>query len=257
MKNDDLKVFASEDVDVSNGFRIGSTDDNTNRNVLHHDSEIPTDSVKIDKFIKTYVEKGGNELNDFLRSLVKDFSLRFIHPKSTFYRGIPASSEPKVDGNKIGPSSAPKNNRYSADGEMCLYLIDDWTFLPQELKKLGCGKFLIQDYDNIPFETLRIADLSSENTALDNSLALAFQRTESGRTAAGCNFEDVLEKSGKSKYLVSQLLASFFKAAGWDGFLIPGVHGGSGRHYRNLAVWGNALDSWKDWTTTSYIKKTI
>ena len=94
---------------------------------------------------------------------------------------------------------------------------------------------------------MRIADLSSENEALDNSLALAFQRAESGSAASGYKFEQVLEEKGESKYSVSQLLATCFKKKGWDGFFIPGVHGGSGKHYHNLTVWGAHLDSWHKW----------
>jgi hypothetical protein len=131
-------------------------------------------------------------------------------------------------------------------------LIDDIRFLSKELKT--SPPFLIQEYDNIPFNSLNIANLSSENTVLDNSLALAFQWAESGRTSSGYKFEEILRKKGESEYLVSQLLAGCFKTQGWDGIYIPGVHGELGKHYHNLSIFEANISNWYNWTTRPYYR---
>jgi len=253
-KGKDLKVYLSDRISMSDGIKIGSTDDNTNRTVIHYDSESPTHSVMIDKLIRTFVENGRTDLKNYFARLVKNFTAQLVKTNKVFYRGISALNKDNLKVNRIGPSPKPKDNRYSVEGEHCLYLIDDWNFL---CKELATSSLLIQKYDNIPFENIRLGDLSSENKALDNSLALSFQRAESGRTAAGYNFEGVLQQKGQSKYLVSQLLASSFKNAGWDGFLIPGIQGGSGSHYRNLTIWGDALDNWRKWATMPFYQKEV
>ena len=99
---------------------------------------------------------------------------------------------------------------------------------------------------------MRIADLSSENSSMDNSLSLAFQRAESGRTASGYEFKDALKKKGKLKYLMSQLLAACFKKQGWDGIYVPGVHGERGKCYHNLSIFEAKVSNWRDWTTHPY-----
>ena len=247
----DLKISVGEQIGVSESIIIGSKEDNTNRTVLHHDSECSTDSVKIDELIKNFVEDHKPDLENFLSVLVTKFSMRFQKPTKCFFRGLPVSEEDKLESDRLVPSPNPKDNRYSVRGEPCLYLIDDMYFLDKELKT---SSLLIQEYDNIPFDIVRIADLSPENKALDNSLALALQRAESGRTASGYKFEKALREKDRSRYLVSQLLATCFKKKGWDGFFIPGVHGGSGEHYHNLTIWGDCLASWSKWVTVPFYR---
>jgi hypothetical protein len=249
MKN--LEISVDEQIGVSESLIIGSTEDSTNRTVLHYDSECPTDSGKIDELIKNFVEDNKPDLENFLSVLVGKFSMRFQKPIKCFFRGLPDLEEDKLESDRLGPSPNPKDNRYSVRGEPCLYLIDDIFFLDKELET---SSLLIQEYDNIPFDIVRIADLSPENIALDNSLALAFQRAESGRTASGYKFEKFLKEKDKSRYLVSQLLATCFKKQGWDGFFIPGVHGGSGEHYHNLTIWGDCLASWRKWVPGPYYR---
>jgi len=65
----------------------------------------------------------------------------------------------------------------------------------------------------------------------------------------------VLQNFKKSKYLVSQLLASVFKEFGWDGLYVPGVHGRQGDHYHNLTLIGQVVDKWEDWTVGKYFQK--
>jgi hypothetical protein len=79
---------------------------------------------------------------------------------------------------------------------------------------------------------------------------------ENGRTSSGYHFEEQLETRGKSKYLVSQLLPSYFKKYSWDGLYIPGVHGNPGHHYHNLVIFGSAVDKWEEWADGPYFSKT-
>ena len=249
MKNENLEICESDAIGVSDTNRIGFTDHRTNRSAVHFDSQDPTKATELDALIRKFVETRTDELKKFLLPLVQDFSAQLSTTKKLFFRGISDSMKVKLQCDRIGPSPYPSDNRYSVRGETCLYLIDDIQFLGKELKT---SSLLIQEYDNIPFDSMRIADLSSENTSLDNSLALAFQWAESGRTALGYKFEEVLIEKGGSGYLVSQLLASCFKKHGWDGIYVPGIHGGSGKHYHNLSIFGAEISNWQDWTTRPY-----
>jgi hypothetical protein len=89
---------------------------------------------------------------------------------------------------------------------------------------------------------------------LDNSLKLAFQWAESGRTKPDYQFEEILKKKGKSGYLVSQLLAECFKKYGWDGIFVPGIHGDSGKLYHNLSIFEAKISNWYNWTTRPYYR---
>lgn len=247
MKNQNLEVYESDEIGVSDVNRIGSTDQRTNRSVIHHDDQHPTKVIELDTLIIEFVETGTAKLKEFLLPLVRDYSTKLPTIRKTYFRGLSVTKTPPDD--RIGPSPAPEDNRYSAKGERCLYLIDDIHFLDKELKK---SFFWIQEYDNIPFDKMRIADLSSENSSMDNNLTLAFQRAESGRTASGYEFEGALKKEGKSPYLMSQLLAACFKKEDWDGIYVPGVHGERGKCYHNLSIFETKVSNWRDWTTHPY-----
>ena len=125
----DLEISVTEKIVVSESLKIGSTQNNTNRPVIHHDSDYPTDSVKIDELIKNFVEDRKPDLETFLSVLVREFSMRFQKPTRCFFRGFPASEKDNLESDRIGPSPYPKDNRYSVKGERCLYLIDDIHFL--------------------------------------------------------------------------------------------------------------------------------
>ena len=109
----DLEISVAEQVGVSESLKIGSTEDNTNRTVLHHDSECPTDSIKIDELIKDFVEDRKPDLETFLSDLVREFSMRFHKPTKCFFRGLPVSEKDKLESDRIGPSPNPGDNRYS------------------------------------------------------------------------------------------------------------------------------------------------
>jgi hypothetical protein len=79
--------------------------------------------------------------------------------------------------------------------------------------------------------------------------------TERGKTSSGYNILENLEKFGKDKYLVSQLLAFHFKKYNWDGMYIPGVHGAAKAHYHNLALFNSITNQWEQWIEGEYFKK--
>jgi hypothetical protein len=248
MKNENLQAAVFDGIGPSDGVRIGFTDHRTNRSIIHHDDQHPTKVIELDTLIIEFVKTGTAELKEFLLPLVQNFSIQLPAIRKTYFRGLRDSKTPHRD--RIGPPQKPKkDNRYSVIGETCLYLIDDIHFLDKEL---GTSSFWIQEYDNIPFDKMRIADLSSENSSMDNNLTLAFQRAESGRTASGYEFEDELKKKGKSPYLMSQLLAACFKKENWDGIYVPGVHGERGKYYHNLSIFEAKVSNWRDWTTRPY-----
>ena len=247
----EIHVTVKDTIKVRDDFVIGSTSGKTNRSTIHADSRNPTDTVKIQKLIISFVEQGVDGLTSFIDSLVEKFNTALQEKNRKFYRGIDISVEKQLSSNKIGPSPNANDGRYNVQGEKCLYLIDNIDFVYSELNSLSV---LVQQFD-VPVNTFRIADLSPSNNNLHNSLSLAFDMAENGRTSSGYNFEKELEKRDKSKYLVSQLLSASFKRNGWGGIYIPGVHGGQGRHYHNCTIFSTIVDQWEDWANGSYFKK--
>lgn len=224
----------------------------TNRSIKHSDSRNETDTVLIEALIVSYVEHGLSDFPLYIEGLVKNFHNRLFLPKPVFFRGVDDSVKNKLPSSQIGPSPCPRDGRYNKPGEKCIYLIDTIDSLYAELN--SSKTILVQRY-NVPLDTLKIANLSSNNEDIDNSLALAFDMAERGMTSSGYEFERELEKRGKSKYLVSQLLSFLFKQFGWDGIYIPGVHGDQGHHYHNLAIFGTIVDEWEAWANGTYFSK--
>ena len=224
----------------------------TNRLIKHSDSMEETDAGLIEELIVNYVEHESYHLGSYIELLVKSFSNRLILPSPIFFRGIDISVKVKLTSDQIGPSPCPTDGRYNKSGEKSIYLIDTIDFLYPELNS---SIILVQRY-NTPLDAMQIADLSPSNKSLCNSLALAFDMAESGRTSSGYFFEKQLQSRGKSKYLVSQLLSSFFKKDAWDGLYIPGVHGKDGHHYHNFVIFGAVVDKWENWADGSYFSKT-
>lgn len=235
-------------INVRDELVISSTSGKTNRSTIHADTCSPTDTAKIQKLIIDFVENGVDDLGPYIDLLVENFDTPLKGKTLKLFRGVDVSVKNHLSSVKIGPSPNANDGRYNAKGKKCIYLIDNLDFLYSEINS---SSILIQRFD-VPVDSLEIADISSNNGNLHNSLALAFDMTENGRTSSGYNFEAELEKRGKSKYLVSQLLSSSFKRNGWDGIYIPGVHGSQGRHYHNCAIFSAAVDQWEDWANGSY-----
>ena len=217
----------------------------TNRKIVHSDDQNPTDAGNLHQLTISYVEEDSKELYKFIDLLVKEFDCIAGLSNQIFYKGIDSSKAGDLPSKRIGPSPNPKDNRYSVKGEKCLYLIDKYDFLFEEIKP-ETNSICFQKY-NIPLKKYKIADVSPSNRNLHNSLALAFDMAERGVTPSGYPFEEELKKRGKSKYQVSQLLSSLFKKHGWEGLYIPGVHGVQGRHYHNLAIFNSIIDKWEEW----------
>lgn len=246
-----IHIFAEDKIDMEDRYVIQSTSGKTNRSTIHAASENPTDTVELHKLIISYVEHETTDLASFIDRLVKNFNTVLYLDSQTFFKGVDISVKEQLKSKQIGPAPDPGNGRYNRPCEKCIYLTDNIAFLHTELNKLD---ILVQEYD-IPVNKYKIADLSPGNESLHNSLALVFDMAESGRTSLGYFIENELEIRGKSMYLVSQLLASFFKRYGWDGIYIPGVHGGQGCHYHNLAIFSTIIDEWETWTKGEYFRK--
>lgn len=251
----EIKMVISDELPMKDDCVIRHISGNTNRSTIHANSKNPTDTDKLQELIVEYIETDIKNSEEFIKNLVKNFNSPLRLQNCKFFRGIKSSEENKLVSNKIGPNPNPEDGRYNTQGEKCLYLIDDnINFLFEELNSLSLP-ILIQEY-NIPIDDFKIADLSSNNTILHNSLGLAFKMTESGKTSSGYNIEKALEQRGKSKYLISQLLARYFKECDWNGLYIPGIHGKPGNHYHNLAIFDTIVDQWEQWAIGNYFQKT-
>jgi len=244
-----VDALNGSNMNIKDDWKLEVTSAKTNRKIIHSDSQNPTDTGKLEQFIINYVEDDSKELDNFIDSLVKEFDCPGL-PNQIFYKGIDSSQAGNLRSKRIGPSPNPEDNRYSAKSEKCLYLIDNYDFLFEEIKPAPIS-ICVQKYKT-PLSEYKIADLSQNNKNLHNSLALAFDMAERGMTSSGYPFEEELKKRGKSRYKVSQLLSSLFKRHGWEGFYIPGVHGLQGRHYHNLAIFNSIIDKWEKWTKGSY-----
>ena len=55
-----------------------------------------------------------------------------------------------------------------------------------------------------------------------------------------------------SEYSFSQFLADKIKKLGYDGMIVPGVHGEKNNHYKNIVIWGNVVKKWEDWAIDNY-----
>ena len=244
-----IEEDVSDGIELKNDDRVDFIDGKTNRSVIHADSRNPTDTDKLQKLIIDFVENNSDELDYFIEQLVKNFAIVLTLDDIFFFRGV-VSLKILLPCNVIGPAPNPKSGRYNKKNETCLYLIDTLDFLFSELDS---ESLLVQKY-NVPICYYKIADLSPNNKSLHNSLGLAFQMTESGKTPSGYNIEANLEQRGKDRYLVSQLLASHFKEYHWDGMYIPGVHGAVGGHYHNLVLFSSIVSQWKQWVEGKYFK---
>lgn len=240
--------FLKESIGLGDDEVLKVTNGKTNRSVTHSDSQNETETLRIEELIISYVAHETKDLSSCIEVLVKCFDDCLCLTNHTFYRAVDNSKKRRLPSNQIGPSPDPQDGRYNVVGEKCIYLSDTIDFLYAELSHQCyiCSSILVQRYD-IPVDTLNIADLSSNNKGIHNSLALAFDMAERGRTSSGYLFEKELKNRGKSEYLISQLLSCLFKKYGWDGLYIPGVHGCDGYHYHNLAIFGEKVDKWKDW----------
>jgi len=247
-----IHMVVKDRVNMRDDFVIQATSGKTNRSTIHADSRNETDTVKLQKLIINYVENKESALASYIEALVKDFNDHLCVTNQIYYRGVDISTKSYLRSNQIGPSPSSSDGRYNIDGEKCIYLIDTIDFLYPELNS---SSILVQKF-NIPIDTLKIADLSPNNKDLHNSLALAFDMAESGRTSSGYFFEEQLQSRGRSKYLVSQLISSFFKKDAWDGLYIPGVHGKDEHHYHNLVIFGAIVDKWENWAEGPYFSKT-
>ena len=216
----------------------------SNRSTKIIDSSLPTDFHKLNQLVRDFVERESKELEMFIDTLVQNFDKRLAFPELELYRGVDVSVKENICTSYIGPSPNPSDGRYNSVGVPCLYLIDNRDFLPNELNS---SHLLVQNY-RVPMFDNKIANISPRNRSLNNSLNIVFDFSERGDTGTGYAHERELLRKGKSRYLLSQLLATVFKRHDWDGLYIPGVHGNEGQHYHNIVIFDPAVRKWESWT---------
>ncbi len=243
-----IGVSLRDDISPRDDLAVNLTDGKTGRSAVHSDTRNPTDTILIQSNIKAFVAGEHFEMERYVDNLVAAFSSVLSGDYGTFYRGLDAACRDEIEGSRIGPAEKPSDGRYNTHSEECIYLIDDPLFLSLEI---GASEMLVQEY-KIPLSKIRIADLSENNTEVENSLSLILQMTERGKTNSGFEFENYLQQKGMSRYLLSQSVARAFKQRGWQGMYVPGVHGGPGNTYRNLALFGKCVNDWKKWTIGDY-----
>ena len=242
-----IKVTVQDSIKLSDDLAIGITHGSTGRYALHSDSRFPTDAVRIEELIGDFLSGATAPLESFIEDLVIQFNSPATF-EGTFYRGVNSTTRAQIAGKKIGPSPTPRDGRYNAKNEKALYLIDNPAFLKAEVCS---AEVLVQEY-RIDLSRFRVADLSPANRHVANSLSLLFQAAERGKTGAGREFEAELVFQRKSRYLISQSLASSFTKLGWEGLYVPGVHGEGESHYSNLAILGSRVGYWESWTIGTF-----
>jgi hypothetical protein len=134
----------------------------------------------------------------------------------------------------MGPPHARRTRnggRYNRPWRPVLYLCDSEEGVRREMS----GNLCFQEY-RLPLDQLRIADLASP--ALHNFLRSAFDLAECAKVPG---------RAGPDSYRFGQLLASLVSRAGFDGMIVPGVHGDPNLLYRNIVLF-RPRGRWKSWS---------
>jgi hypothetical protein len=154
-------------------------------------------------------------------------------PALVCYRG--RENDGQVRGwEDMGPPPARRTRnggRYNRPWRPVLYLCDSEAGVRREMG----GKLCVQEY-RLPLDHLRIADLASPD--LHNFLCSAFDIAESAKVPG---------RSGLDTYRFGQLLANLVVRAGFDGMILPGVHGDPSFLYRNIVLF-RPRRRWKSWS---------
>lgn len=124
-------------------------------------------------------------------------------------------------------------NRYNRQWRPALYLCDSEEGIVREFAAYGAPPTHIQEWD-LPLDELRIADFAAPG--LPSFLNSVMDYAEC------CN---VPGRPGPADYSFSQLVADLVRRAGFDGMLVPGVHG-VGAPYRNLVIFRPR--AWRRWS---------
>ncbi len=260
-----IKLTFEDHITMKDTFQAKVEEVKTGRSVIHHDSEEPTATTPMRKLVTGLTEglinNNASQIGDYtekLKSFLAPNIDNFNHVKNGaivcyrgVWKGVPIKSA------TIGPAPSPSENRYNKTGEKCLYLIDKRIFIPDELELNPTDPYWQEQKYEFPAFKFNIADISSENQDLDNTLGIAFQISESGQVFIGGDFSQTHQifKTDKNKrYRFSQILSELFKDRGWDGIFVPGVLGHSGMTYHNVVVFESIVDQWKDWTVGNYYK---
>lgn len=142
-----------------------------------------------------------------------------------FARNVPASEEMGPPPGHVAPAS-----RYNEAGKPALYLCATRAAVALEL---GASEDVWVQEFRIPVAELRIADLGSPESDLDQLLAAVMWIAE----LAGADGHP----SQKFSRLIASMVAEHF-----DGMLVPGVRGNESTLYRNLVILCPG-EAWRNW----------
>jgi len=144
-----------------------------------------------------------------------------------------------IDGwERMGPpAQAGKEGRYNSASQVVLYLCDSEEGVRREFSlKLG-GKLFLQEYI-LPLGSLQLADFSVPDP--NEFTSAVFDRAE-------ISGED--SRIGRHDFEFSQLVADLVREGGFQGMLVPGVHGDSEFRYLNVVVFDPpAASGWRVWS---------
>lgn len=226
-------------------LKITVTSPSTGRSASWIDQATGFEAKDVETEIINFIETGDPEqINALLGCAIKNFKSEYKGvAELTFYRGVELA---KVKDVRLGPppcglqGSSRYNKSDSSDrGQRTLYTASCPQAVLYELKQDRCK---MQEFRFV--EEMKIADLTSSNSTLDDKLRVAFLCAERGKTM----MTELDNLADEKRYVLSQWLADQFRACHWDALLVPGVHGSSDFQYNNLCVFYPKSDVWLNYT---------
>lgn len=226
-------------------LKITVTFPSTGRSAPWVDQATGFQARDVETEIIKFIETGDPEqINDLLGCAIKNFNSEYKGvAELTFYRGVELA---KVEAKRFGPppSGLQSSSRYnksdnSDPGQRTLYTASSPQAVLCELKQDKCK---MQEFKFV--KEMKIADLTSSNSTLDDKLRVAFLFAERGKPLMSERDSLVDER----RYVLSQWLADQFRACHWDALLVPGVQGNSDFQYNNLCVFHPKSDDWLIYT---------
>ena len=207
----------------------------TGREILLQD-----ENYELTKKIDEYIRSGLETLISVVDSEVINFSEKYTNGTIIFYRGIHKCKRKLVQSNILGPNPNMWAQRYNENEQKALYLADSSYGVGCELKR---KKVWYEQKYIINTSKYRIANIDN-NYKIDSLLAILFFISENGMTIDGKKIRKVFQGN---PYGLSQLLSNAFRKYNWDGLYIPGVWGQKDKNYRNIVLWNEVYDNYREY----------
>lgn len=226
-------------------LKLTVTTPSTGRSAPWIDQATGFQAKDIETIIVDFIETGNaDQIEAVLGCAIKDFESKHVDvAELTFYRGVELT---RVKDKRFGPppnglqGSSRYNESDSSDHrQRTLYTASSPKAVLLELKQDKCK---MQEF--MFAEEMRIADLTSSNSTLDDKLRVAFLCAERGMTMM-TKLDNLVDEK---RYRLSQWLANQFRKYEWDALLVPGVQGNTEFQYNNLCVFYPKADEWHSYT---------